>query len=86
MWLHFFLSTQGQGSVKGNFYVSACWEHHNKLKALECLVRVQSVPEHHQHKQGINLSSKYVVATGLNPFFWCYFFLPSLFTLTLSFL
>lgn len=62
------LSTQGQESLKSNLYVCACWKHRNKLKPRECLVHVQSVPEHHQHKQGINLSSKYVVATGLNPF------------------
>lgn len=56
--------------------VCACWELCNKLKPWECLVHVQSVLEHHQHKEGINLSSKYVVATGLNPFFGVIFSFP----------
>lgn len=71
-----FLSTQGQESLKSNFSVCAYWEHGNKLKAWECLVHVQSVPEHQQHKQGINLSSKFMVATGLNPFFGVIFSFP----------
>lgn len=64
--------------LKHNFSVCAWWEHCNKLKARECLVHVQSVPGHHQHKQGINLSSKYMVAMRLNLFFGDLFFLCSL--------
>lgn len=81
-----FSNAQGQESLKSNFYVCAFWEHHSKLKAWECLFHVQSVPKHHQHKQGINLPSKYMIATGLSPFSGTIFFLPSLFPLAISFL
>lgn len=72
-----FLNMQGQEILKCNFYICACWEHQNKLKAWECLVCVQSVPEHQQHKQGTNPSSKNMVATGLLPFRVIFLF-PSL--------
>lgn len=71
------LNMQGQEILKCNFYVCACWEHQNKFKAWECLVHMQSVPEHQQHKQGTNPSSMSMVATGLPPFL-AIFFLPSL--------
>lgn len=60
--------------LKCNFSICAWWEHCNKLKAQECLVHVQSVPGRHQHKQRINLSSKYMVAMSLNLFFGDFFF------------
>lgn len=71
-----FWRAQGQEGLKNNCYVCACWERHHKLKAWECLVCVQSVPEHRQHKQGTHLLSKYLVATGSVLFLALFF--PSL--------